>query len=116
MSLPSDSDSEPNLSLLAVARRGAGPRLAADSMAYHEAGGHDDDDEVLSQEHYDMDDTSIDDQADDQADDQDTAPLFDPAAVGLKEISNLGKFTVSSHKPGCGVDELRSDDLKLCWQ
>ncbi|KAH7320068.1 anaphase-promoting complex, subunit 10-domain-containing protein [Stachybotrys elegans] len=36
--------------------------------------------------------------------------------IGLKEISNLGRFTVSSHKPGNGVEELRSDDLKQYWQ
>jgi anaphase-promoting complex subunit 10 len=41
---------------------------------------------------------------------------FDAAARGLKEISNLGKFTVSSSKQGNGVDELRSDDLRLYWQ
>lgn len=41
---------------------------------------------------------------------------FDPSSLGLKEISNLGKFTVSSHKPGSGVDELRSDDTELYWQ
>ncbi|KAG6037357.1 hypothetical protein E4U40_005532 [Claviceps sp. LM458 group G5] len=42
--------------------------------------------------------------------------LVDPADIGLKEISNLGRFTVSSHKPGSGVEELRSDDLKVFWQ
>ncbi|KAG5988976.1 hypothetical protein E4U52_006064 [Claviceps spartinae] len=42
--------------------------------------------------------------------------LVDPADIGLKEISNLGRFTVSSHKPGSGVEELRSDDLKMFWQ
>lgn len=80
-------------------------------MAYDEAGGEDDD-EVLSQEHYEIEDTSI----EDQVDEQETTPLYDPATVGLKEISNLGKFTVSSHKPGCGIEGLRSDDLKQCWQ
>lgn len=43
-------------------------------------------------------------------------PLPDPAEMGLKEISNLGRFTVSSHKHGSGVEELRSDDLTLYWQ
>lgn len=42
--------------------------------------------------------------------------LFDPAAVGLKEISNLASFTVSSYKPGCGVKELRDDDVHQYWQ
>ena len=44
------------------------------------------------------------------------AAMFDPTTMGLKEISNLGKFTVSTHKQGNGVEELRSDDLKQYWQ
>lgn len=40
----------------------------------------------------------------------------DSVPNGLKEISNLAKFIVSSHKQGCGIDELRSDDLKKYWQ
>ncbi|KAI0484342.1 anaphase-promoting complex, subunit 10-domain-containing protein [Xylariaceae sp. FL0804] len=43
-------------------------------------------------------------------------PAFDPAALGLKEISNLASFTVSSYKPGCGVKELRDDDPNQFWQ
>ncbi|GAW15039.1 hypothetical protein ANO14919_044470 [Xylariales sp. No.14919] len=41
---------------------------------------------------------------------------FDAGAVGLKEISNLASFTVSSYKPGCGVKELRDDDVNQYWQ
>ncbi|KAI1753044.1 anaphase-promoting complex, subunit 10-domain-containing protein [Xylaria castorea] len=41
---------------------------------------------------------------------------FDASAVGLKEISNLASFTVSSYKPGCGVKELRDDDANQYWQ
>ncbi|CAL3966762.1 unnamed protein product, partial [Diplocarpon coronariae] len=40
---------------------------------------------------------------------------FDPAALGLKEIGNLASWTVSSSKPGCGVDALRDDDTGLFW-
>lgn len=43
-------------------------------------------------------------------------PIFDPAAVGLKEINNLAHFGVSSHKPGNGVPELLSDDTDKYWQ
>ncbi|GJN85037.1 anaphase promoting complex subunit doc1 [Purpureocillium lilacinum] len=107
LSMPLDSDessSEPDLSVLGMARAGnAGADHQMNAMAY-------DEDEVLSQEQYE--DTSL----EDPVEEHDVAPLFDPATVGLKEISNLGKFTVSSHKPGCGVDELRSDDLKMYWQ
>ncbi|KAI1438579.1 anaphase-promoting complex, subunit 10-domain-containing protein [Xylaria sp. CBS 124048] len=41
---------------------------------------------------------------------------FDANAIGLKEISNLASFTVSSYKPGCGVKELRDDDVNQYWQ
>jgi anaphase-promoting complex subunit 10 len=58
-------------------------------------------------------DTSV-DEDDDPTDEQ--GLLIDPSTVGLKEISNLGKFTVSSHKPGNGVEELRNEDLKMYWQ
>ncbi|PQK13986.1 hypothetical protein BB8028_0004g09170 [Beauveria bassiana] len=128
MPLGSDaSDSDPDLSVLAMARgsgrTGAaqGPASAntleeqvllqqqAEAMAYE--------DEVMSQEQYEAEDTSIDEQVEEEEEEQDEQEvLVDPASIGLKEISNLGKFTVSSHKPGHGVQELRSDDLKLYWQ
>ncbi|PBP15402.1 anaphase promoting complex subunit 10, partial [Diplocarpon rosae] len=41
---------------------------------------------------------------------------FDPSALGLKEIGNLASWTVSSCKPGCGVEALRDDDTGLFWQ
>lgn len=41
---------------------------------------------------------------------------FDADALGLKEIGNLASWTVSSCKPGCGVDALRDDDTGLFWQ
>ncbi|KAK7208802.1 hypothetical protein V2G26_015980 [Clonostachys chloroleuca] len=58
----------------------------------------------------------VEDEEGDEDEDEDYVPLVDPATLGLKEISNLGKFTVSSHKQGNGVDELRSDDLGQYWQ
>jgi hypothetical protein len=42
--------------------------------------------------------------------------LFDPSALGLKEIGNLASWTVSSCKPGCGVEALRDEDTGLFWQ
>lgn len=116
--MPYDSDessSEPDLSVLAMAR-GRHPmtdqiRNMNNNMAY--------DDEVLSQEQYEAEDTSLEEQADEESSEEEpeeAVSLVDPAALGLKEISNLGRFTVSSHKPGNGVEELRSDDLKLYWQ
>lgn len=41
---------------------------------------------------------------------------FDPASIGLKEIGNLASWTVSSCKPGCGVEALRDEDTSLFWQ
>ncbi|KAM3511933.1 hypothetical protein MY11210_004404 [Beauveria gryllotalpidicola] len=135
MPLGSDaSDSDPDLSVLAMARgsgrTGAaqGPRSAntleeqmllqqqAEAMAYE--------DEVMSQEQYEAEDTSIEEQVEEEEEEaeeeeeeqEEQEVLVDPASIGLKEISNLGKFTVSSHKPGHGVQELRSDDLRLFWQ
>lgn len=43
-------------------------------------------------------------------------PLFDAAALGLKEIGNLASWTVSTFKPGCGVDALRDDNTDMFWQ
>ena len=47
---------------------------------------------------------------------EDEGLVLDPHPPGLKEISNLGKFTVSTHKQDNGVEELRSDDLTKLWQ
>jgi hypothetical protein len=41
---------------------------------------------------------------------------FDMTALGLKEIGNLASWTVSSCKPGCGVEALRDEDTGLFWQ
>jgi anaphase-promoting complex subunit 10 len=75
-------------------------------------------DENSSIEEEDAEDDEYADEEDDVDEEQaqDIAPLFDPATAGLKEISNLARFTVSSHKPGNGVEELKSDDLKQFWQ
>ncbi|KIW05018.1 uncharacterized protein PV09_04175 [Verruconis gallopava] len=43
-----------------------------------------------------------------------TAPP--PAPPGLKEISSLASWTVSSSKPGCGVAALRAPSTNLFWQ
>jgi anaphase-promoting complex subunit 10 len=85
--------------------------------------------EAMSPEQYEAEDTSVEEQMEEEVETEeeeedgeeeeeheDGVPLADPAAAGLKEISNLGKFTVSSHKQGNGVEELRSDDTKAYWQ
>jgi anaphase-promoting complex subunit 10 len=134
--MPYDSDesgSEPDLSILAMAR---GRHAMADQARVLDTTMTYDEEEILSQEQYDAEDTSVEEQADQDADadrheeveegeeeeedeedeQEEMVALVDPATIGLKEISNLGRFTVSSHKPGNGVEELRSDDLKQYWQ
>lgn len=44
----------------------------------------------------------------------DLASILPPP--GLKEISSLASWTVSSSKPGCGVSALRSSDMTQFWQ
>ncbi|UKZ88468.1 uncharacterized protein TrAFT101_004226 [Trichoderma asperellum] len=120
----SGSDSEPDLSHLGMTRRGMTAVLEqqANQMTY-------DDDDAMSHGQYDAEEVSlgenenVDENAEDNCDDQveeeqeeEPLPIIDPAVFGLKEISNLGKFTVSSHKPGNGVEQLRSDDLTSYWQ
>lgn len=35
---------------------------------------------------------------------------------GLKEIGNLASWTVSTAKPGSGIEQLRDEDTNLFWQ
>jgi anaphase-promoting complex subunit 10 len=67
-------------------------------------------------EEYEGDDTTQEGDGPEGEHEDDQMPHFDPHPPGLKEISNLGKFTVSTHKPDNGVEELRSDDLTKFWQ
>ncbi|KAF7550406.1 hypothetical protein G7Z17_g5747 [Cylindrodendrum hubeiense] len=118
-----DSGSEPDLSVLGIARPAPAIAIATaeaieeqtQSMSYNDDDEDEDEDEALSQEQYEGEDTSIEEEQVDE-DENEGVPLIDPATAGLKEISNLARFTVSSHKPGNGVEELRSDDLKMYWQ
>lgn len=76
-----------------------------------------DSDEIGDENGEDGEVTGEEDAADGGVDEpEEEEPPFDPASVGLKEISNLASFTVSSYKPGCGVKELRDDDIHLFWQ
>lgn len=112
-----DSDSEPDLSTLGMTR--ARPAEMAHMVEGHEA-------EYDVHATLEAEDTSVEedlqdaDVAEQQAEGEEGVEyqemLVDPAALGLKEISNLGRFTVSSHKQGNSVDELRNDDLNLYWQ
>ncbi|CAK7214413.1 hypothetical protein SBRCBS47491_002134 [Sporothrix bragantina] len=61
-------------------------------------------------------DVDVDGEIDVDDDEEDAAISFDPMLLGLKEINNLAHFSVSSHKPGNGVEELLHDDLAKYWQ
>ncbi|KAF8245355.1 APC10-domain-containing protein [Wilcoxina mikolae CBS 423.85] len=39
-----------------------------------------------------------------------------PTLAGLKEIGNLASWTVSTAKPGNGIEQLRDEDTSLFWQ
>ncbi|KAF2396457.1 galactose-binding like protein [Trichodelitschia bisporula] len=41
---------------------------------------------------------------------------YPPPPDGLKEVSSLASWTVSSNKPGCGVAELRQPTTSSYWQ
>lgn len=43
-------------------------------------------------------------------------PAQDPSLSGLREISSLASWSVSTHKPSCGVDALRSLNPSQFWQ
>lgn len=122
-----DSESEPDVSILGMARERLRARESGNrptgiphglNMAPEHLQAHD-----TSVEDEDEDLETVDDEEDEDEEDHDAeqeadepVPLIDPATMGLKEISNLGRFTVSSHKQGNGVEELRNDDLNLYWQ
>ena len=40
----------------------------------------------------------------------------DPSLSGLREISSLASWSVSTHKPSCGVDALRNLNPSQFWQ
>jgi hypothetical protein len=75
-----------------------------------EEGEEEEEDNLHPGEDVDVDGEEVD------VDDTDGVISFDPMLLGLKEINNLAHFSVSSHKPGNGVDELLHDDLNKYWQ
>ncbi|KAI9051383.1 hypothetical protein LZ554_004430 [Drepanopeziza brunnea f. sp. 'monogermtubi'] len=84
-------------------------------------GGGDDWEEGEGDEDDEDDEEDEDEDEDEEEGAYDEVPMeidnpFDPTALGLKEIGNLASWTVSSCKPGCGVDALRDDDTGLFWQ
>jgi len=86
----------------------------------------DDEDVELEDEEEGADGEDIDRDVDEEGNDEEEGGIeevpmdietpFDVAALGLKEIGNLASWTVSSCKPGCGVETLRDEDTNLFWQ
>ncbi|KAI9814196.1 MAG: anaphase promoting complex subunit doc1 [Pycnora praestabilis] len=58
-----------------------------------------------------------DEEGDEEEEDGAELEKLEPFDVShLKEIGNLASWTVSTCKPGCGVEALRSEDTNLFWQ
>ncbi|KAI0880126.1 anaphase-promoting complex, subunit 10-domain-containing protein [Annulohypoxylon maeteangense] len=89
----------------------------AERVEYADDGDDDieDDDQENEEDNGEEEEEEEDDDEEEEEEGHDDVP-FDASAVGLKEISNLASFTVSSYKPGCGVKELRDDDVNQFWQ
>lgn len=93
-----------------------------DELAVLGGGPGDDEDLDLEGQEYEAEEYEGEEFAEDGEDEDEDEELeddglaLDPHPHGLKEISNLGKFTVSTHKQDNGVEELRSDDLTKLWQ
>ncbi|TVY37679.1 Anaphase-promoting complex subunit [Lachnellula occidentalis] len=77
----------------------------------NDVGGEDDDDQEDEDE-----DEDVEEEGEIEEVPMEVDTPFNPAALGLKEIGNLASWTVSSCKPGCGVEALRDDDTNLFWQ
>lgn len=76
-------------------------------------------DEDMDQDALDLGEYEADgaeEELDEHDDDDGAGMLFDPIALGLKEINNLARARVSTFKPGNGVKELLDDDLGQYWQ
>lgn len=76
----------------------------------------DDDDELHGPVGEDGEEVDVEGVEEDDDEDDGAVISFDPMLLGLKEINNLAHFSVSSHKPGNGVEELLHDDLNKYWQ
>ncbi|ROT42415.1 APC10-domain-containing protein [Sodiomyces alkalinus F11] len=95
------------------------PAVSYQTMEEDDYTSVDDMEEQLNHHSTEMIDEQVEDRLEEDEEEEQDVDLALPAdlsALGLKEISNLGKFTVSSHKPGNGVEELRSDDTDAYWQ
>ncbi|RPB13159.1 APC10-domain-containing protein [Morchella conica CCBAS932] len=78
----------------------------------------DDEDEDEDEEEDEDEDEDEEDEEDDDDEQETTGGSSMPEASleGLKEIGNLASWTVSTAKPGNGVEQLRDEDTNLFWQ
>ena len=78
--------------------------------------GEDEDEEGDEGDEGDEEDEDDDDDDDDDASFSTDANKLAASPRGLKEIGNLASWTVSTAKPGNGIEQLRDDDTSLFWQ
>ncbi|KAI9789559.1 MAG: anaphase promoting complex subunit doc1 [Peltula sp. TS41687] len=78
---------------------------------------HSQEEEAGEEEMEDVVDDQEEEEDDDDDDDSPETDRMEPFdTTGLREIGNLASWTVSTAKPGCGVEALRSEDMSLFWQ
>ncbi|KAI9808178.1 MAG: hypothetical protein M1825_004635 [Sarcosagium campestre] len=88
----------------------------ADAMEDVEAA-HDDEEEEEVEDEDDEDDELDDDDEDEDDEGSPETEKMEPVDLSnLREIGNLASWTVSTAKPGCGVEALRDEDTNLFWQ
>ncbi|KAI9802070.1 MAG: anaphase promoting complex subunit doc1 [Piccolia ochrophora] len=64
-----------------------------------------------------MEDVGASEDEDDEEEGSPETEKIEPYDVShLREIGNLASWTVSTAKPGCGVEALRDEDTNLFWQ
>lgn len=73
-------------------------------------------DEEDEEEEVEEEEEEEEEEADDASYSTDKNKPGSPSLVGLKEIGNLASWTVSTAKPGNGIDQLRDEDTSLFWQ
>ncbi|KAL0636784.1 hypothetical protein Q9L58_004267 [Maublancomyces gigas] len=72
-----------------------------------------DDDDDADEETISQDD---DEEDDDEQETTGGSSMPETSLEGLKEIGNLASWTVSTAKPGNGIEQLRDEDTNLFWQ
>ncbi|RAK78396.1 anaphase promoting complex subunit DOC1 [Aspergillus fijiensis CBS 313.89] len=86
---------------------GLGAEEEEEALEEEEEEEEEDDDDMLA-------DPDVDDGDEEMLGERDKSPT--PLPANLREISSLASWTVSTHKPGCGVSALRHPSPTQYWQ